>query len=84
MKQAKLNIQTKRKHFEHKRKISELVNAGMTHAGATIHALDEPKRGTRRKTKSKILKVILETARDMHRLGFIDDQRIKEYEETCL
>lgn len=84
MKHAKRNINIKRKFFARERKVAELINSGMTHAEATIHALDEPKRGKKRKTKSKILKAMLESARDLHRLGFIDDQRMKEFTKTCL
>lgn len=38
----------------------------------------------RRKTKSRILEAVHETARDLHAAGFIDKRRMREYDALCL
>jgi putative transcriptional regulator len=38
----------------------------------------------KKKAKSQILEVVHETAADLHRLGFIDKQKMKRYEALCL
>jgi putative transcriptional regulator len=38
----------------------------------------------RRKGKSRILGAVHETARDLHRLGFIDKRKMRKYDVLCL
>jgi hypothetical protein len=39
---------------------------------------------TKRKTRSRILAAVHETARDLHRLGFIDKRKMRKYDVPCL
>ncbi len=39
---------------------------------------------TKSKAKSRLLEAVHETAADLHRLGFIDKRRMKNYELLCL
>lgn len=39
---------------------------------------------TRTKTKSRILEVVHETASALHRLGFIDQRKMRKYDALCL
>lgn len=36
------------------------------------------------KPRSRILKAVHETARDLHRLGFIDRRKMREFDTLCL
>lgn len=38
---------------------------------------------TGRKGKSRILGAVHETARDLHRLGFIDKRKMRKYDVLC-
>ena len=39
---------------------------------------------TKRKSKSRILEAVHETAADLHRLGFIDKRKMQAYDALCL
>ncbi len=39
---------------------------------------------TKAKPKSRILEAVHETASDLHRLGFIDKRKMREFEALCL
>jgi len=39
---------------------------------------------TKTKAKSKIMEVVHETAVDLHRLGFIDQRKMRKYDALCL
>ena len=39
---------------------------------------------TKTKAKSRILEAVHETAADLHRLGFIDQRKMRKYEVLCL
>jgi len=39
---------------------------------------------TKTKPKSRILEAVHETARDLHRLGFIDKRKMQKYDALCL
>ena len=39
---------------------------------------------TKRKTTSRVLEAVHETALDLHNAGFIDKRRMKEYDALCL
>ncbi|MEW5889873.1 MAG: DNA-binding transcriptional regulator [Pseudomonadota bacterium] len=39
---------------------------------------------TKPKTKSRLLEAVHETARDLHRLGFIDKRKMRKYDALCL
>lgn len=39
---------------------------------------------TQRKARSRILATVHETARDLHRLGFIDQRKMRKYDLLCL
>src|SRR5690606_15917309 len=39
---------------------------------------------TRRKSKSRILDAVHETASDLHRLGFVDKRKMQAYDALCL
>ena len=39
---------------------------------------------TKAKPKSRILEAVHETANDLHRLGFIDKRKIREFDALCL
>ena len=39
---------------------------------------------TKPKAKSRILEAVHETARDLHRLGFIDKRKMQKYDVLCL
>lgn len=39
---------------------------------------------TKAKTKSPIFDAVHETARDLHRLGFIDKRKMKKFDALCL
>ena len=36
------------------------------------------------KSKSRLLEAVHETARDLHRLGFIDKRKMRKYDALCL
>ncbi|TSE35525.1 MULTISPECIES: helix-turn-helix domain-containing protein [Burkholderiales genera incertae sedis] len=36
------------------------------------------------KSKSRLLQAVHETARDLHRLGFIDKRKMRQYDALCL
>lgn len=36
------------------------------------------------KSKSRLLQAVHETARDLHRLGFIDKRKMRKYDALCL
>jgi putative transcriptional regulator len=38
----------------------------------------------KKKAKSQTLEAVHETAADLHRLGFIDKRKMKQYEALCL
>jgi putative transcriptional regulator len=39
---------------------------------------------TKAKSKSRLLQAVHETARDLHRLGFIDKRKMSKYDALCL
>ena len=39
---------------------------------------------TKTKAKSRILEAVHETAADLHRLGFIDQRKMRKYDALCL
>ncbi len=39
---------------------------------------------TKTKAKSRILEAVYETAADLHRLGFIDQRKMRKYDALCL
>lgn len=39
---------------------------------------------TKRKAKSRILEAVYETASDLHRLGFVDKRKMREFDLLCL
>ena len=39
---------------------------------------------TKAKAKSKIMEAVHETAVDLHRLGFIDQRKMRKYDALCL
>lgn len=84
MKKSGLNIKSEREFFERGRSIAKLADAGMPLTETAVMVLQSPKNLKKRKPKSKILEAIYESAKDMHSMPLIDDQRMKEYEETCL
>lgn len=84
MKKSELNIKSEREFFERGHCIAKLADAGMPLTEAAVMALQSPKNLKKQKPKSKILEAIYDSAKDLHSMGLIDDQRMKDYKETCL
>jgi len=88
MKRTRLKIKTSREFFERGRRIAQAADQGLPLTEPYLLALGDSASlknlRSKRKRKSKILEAVHESAKDLHRIGFIDDESMKRYDELCL
>lgn len=88
MKRTRLKIKTTREFFERGRRIAQAADQGLPLTEPYLLALGDSASlknlRSKRKRKSKILEAVHESAKDLHSLGFIDDESMKRYDELCL
>lgn len=88
MKRTQLKIKTTREFFERGRRIAQAADQGLPLTEASLLALGDSASlknvRSKRKRKSKILEAVHESAKDLHSLGFIDDESMKRYDELRL
>lgn len=88
MKRTRLKIKTTREFFERGRRIAQAADQGLPLTEPYLLALGDSASlknlRSKRKRKSKILEAVHESAKDLHRIGFIDDESMKRYDELCL
>lgn len=88
MKRTRLKIKTTCEFFERGRRIAQAADQGIPLTEASLLALGDSASlknvRSKRKRKSKILEAVHESAKGWHRLGLIDDKKMKRYDELCL
>ena len=88
MKRTRLKIKITRELFERGRHIAQAADQCLPLKEASLLAFGDSASLknvlSKRKRKSKILEAVHETAKGWHRLGLIDDEKMKRYDELCL